>query len=169
MTEALIAFGANEGDPRETLKTALAALANDIQNVLVAPFYETEPHYDKPGTTLVPPTPTHDYLNTVIFCKTALSADALLTRLLEVEQQLGRVRPAPECSPRPIDLDLLLYGKTILNTPKLIVPHPRMHLRNFVLVPANEVAPNMVHPILNQTIAELCSLCPDRLAIRRAE
>jgi len=168
MTEALIAFGANEGLPRVTLARALEALSNDIQNVRTAPFYQTEPHYDKPGATAQPATPANDYLNTVFYCETNLSAHELLIRLLEVEQQLGRVRPAPECSPRPIDLDLLLFGNTILNTPNLVLPHPRMHLRNFVLVPANDVAPNMIHPILNQTISELCSLCTDKLSIKRA-
>ena len=165
-TPIMVAFGANEGDARQTFKSAAEALCGPFREIRCASFYETVPHYDKPGA-VEPTLPAPSYINTVFCARTALGAHEALSLLLETERRFGRIRPAPECAPRPIDLDLLLYGTLIENNDALVLPHPRMHLRNFVLVPANEIAPNWRHPLLDKTIAELGASCADPLAIRR--
>ena len=164
-TALMIAFGANEGEPLETYERAVIALTGPIKGIRRASFYETVAHYDKPGA-VAPEEPSPSYINTVFCGRTELGAHDVLELLLDVERRLGRIRPAPECAPRPIDLDLLLYGDLIEATESLIVPHPRMHLRNFVMVPAREIAPDWVHPVFHRTMAELCDACPDKMSIR---
>ncbi len=92
-----------------------------------------------------------------------------LQRCLETEKRLGRIRLAggPRYSSRPIDIDLLFYDSVILNTPDLILPHPRMQERNFVLTPLAEILPDFVHPVFQKTIATLLQECPDKLEARK--
>lgn len=164
----LVSFGANEGDAIETFYRSIQALAPVIQNIVPSGFYKTEPHYDKPDA-VKPICRTNDYVNAVFMGETILTPHALLRRLLEVEQHFGRKRPDASCAPRPIDLDLLLYGERVIQDTELTVPHPRMHLRNFVLVPACEITPAWVHPVLGQRLDILCATCPDRLSIAKIE
>ena len=161
--DTLIAFGANLGTPEITLFRAKLLLSSDIFDCITSRLYCTEPHYDKPGAE-TPESPVPDYINAAIRAKTYCDAHSLMQRLLQVETALGRVRPAPSCSPRTIDLDLLLYGDQIIqptDTSDLEIPHPRMHLRNFVLIPAMEIAADMIHPVLQRNIADLRDLCTD--------
>ena len=97
------------------------------------------------------------------------SAFDFLQRCLETEKRLGRIRLAggPRYSSRPIDIDLLFYDSVILNTPDLILPHPRMQERNFVLTPLAEILPDFVHPVFQKTIATLLQECPDKLEARK--
>ena len=153
----LIGMGGNLGDVRTAFDRARMLLSSDIIHARMSPVYRTRPCYDKPGA-VVPSEPVPDYLNAVMHGYTWWPPHDFMTRLLEVEKALGRVRPAPECAPRPIDLDLLLYGEQIIRPDAdhdLEIPHPRMHLRAFVLVPACQIAPNMVHPVLGQTLREI--------------
>ena len=155
--EVLIGMGANLGNPEITFKRAQLLLSSDLINSKISPLYQTIPVYDKPGS-IKPNVPQPMYTNAVMHAYTYWSPQDLLKRLLEVEKTLGRIRPAPVCSPRHIDLDLLLYGDCIIsstNPDELQLPHPRMHLREFVLIPAADIAPDMVHPGLNKTIKEL--------------
>jgi 2-amino-4-hydroxy-6-hydroxymethyldihydropteridine diphosphokinase len=94
------------------------------------------------------------FLNAAAEVVTSLPPDMLLARLLEIEQELGRVR-REKWGPRPIDLDLLLYGDHVLDIPGLTVPHPLMHQRRFVLAPLAEIAPEALHPVFQWTIEEL--------------
>ena len=146
-TTCLIAFGGNQGDPQERLKTALAALEQvgfDIVQV-------SRPLVTKAvGGPVCQP----DYLNAAIVADTQLSLDRAVEALLAAERICGRVRNE-RWGPRGVDLDLLLYGEHVSDSPVATVPHPRMTFRRFVLEPANEIAPAMREPISGCTIAEL--------------
>ena len=160
--DILIALGANLGCPEVTFFRAKLLLASDIFNGVMSSFYRTEPHYDKPGAASGSADP--DYVNAVMRAQTWCDPVDLLQKLLRVEEALGRIRPAPSCSPRTLDLDLLLYGDKVIkpnDSCDLEIPHPRMHLRNFVLVPAREIAADMVHPVFNKSVGELCDSCTD--------
>lgn len=157
MHDVLIALGGNVGDVEAAFERALLYLACDLADIRRSRVYRSKPVYDKPGA-IPPAQPAPDYLDAVIRAKTFHSPQSLLDRLLDVEKRLGRVRPAPECSPRTIDLDLLLFDDCIIaprNPGDLELPHPRMHLRKFVLDPACDVAPELQHPVLKKTLSEL--------------
>ena len=149
MTLAYIGLGANlgtaQGDPRSTLDAAIADLALVPHTRIVArsPYYLTAP-VDASGP---------DYTNAVVALDTTLDAASLLAVCLSIEVLHGRTRPAASASkpteknpPRTLDLDLLLHGDAIINTPYLTLPHPRMHQRAFVLAPLHEIAPDLIIP-----------------------
>ncbi len=155
MHNVLIALGGNEGDVVSTFERACILLSCDIMNLRKSSLYRTAPVCDKPGA-IEPAEKAPDYWNAAICGQTFYSPHDLLERLLSIEAHLGRKRPAPECSPRPIDLDLLLYDDMVV-CPKcpseLTLPHPRMHTRLFVMDPACDVAADWIHPVLNKTLA----------------
>ncbi len=145
---AYIALGGNLGDRREYLDRALEGLRQHpgITVTRVSRFHETAPVGGPPGQP--------NYLNGAAELHTDLEPRALLQILLDVEARLGRVRREPN-GPRTVDLDLLLYGDRVIREADLIVPHPRMHERAFVLQPLAEIAPDAVHPSFGVTIREL--------------
>ena len=138
MSRAYVGLGANVGNPEASIHRALALLAQTpgIRLAGVSTLRWTEPvgFKDQPR-----------FLNGAAALDTELSARALLDRLLEVEQELGRVRSVPN-GPRTIDLDLLLYDQVELKLPGLELPHPRLHLRCFVLTPLHELDPGLIVP-----------------------
>lgn len=139
MTKAYVALGANLGNPQEALQAALEDLRQTagVGVTAVSSFYRTAP-VESSGP---------DYVNAVAEVATTLEASELLHVLQRIENAHGRVRPAGVVNaPRTLDLDLLLFGKDTVATPELTVPHPRMHLRAFVLVPLLEIAPDAVIP-----------------------
>jgi 2-amino-4-hydroxy-6-hydroxymethyldihydropteridine diphosphokinase len=144
-TTAYIALGANLGDRQQNLRAALDLLnaTPGVRVTGVSSFLEN------PAVGGPPDSPP--FLNAAAELETTLEPRALLDRLLEIERTLGRER-RQKWGPRPIDLDLLLYGDRILDEPDLKVPHPLMHERRFVLQPLAEIAPASVHPILRLPI-----------------
>lgn len=148
MTIAYIALGGNLGDREEYLRRALTALRQSagVELTRVSPLYETRPVGGPPGQGA--------YLNAVAEVRTERAAHDLLDVLLSIEQGLGRVRQERD-GPRTIDLDLLLYGDLVCADERLIVPHPRLHERLFVLQPLAQLAPGLSHPVLKRSIADL--------------
>jgi len=137
-TKAFIGLGANLGDPEAQVRRAFAALTELPGTRLLAAssLYRSAPV----GYTVQP-----DFVNAVAQIETRLGAEALLRELLATEARFGRVREFPN-APRTLDLDLLLYGDRVIAEPGLVVPHPRMHERAFVLAPLAEIAPDTVIP-----------------------
>ncbi|MDB5964647.1 MAG: 2-amino-4-hydroxy-6-hydroxymethyldihydropteridine pyrophosphokinae [Polaromonas sp.] len=149
MVGAYIALGANLGDAPAAIRSAVNAIAGLPQTRVVktSGLYKTAPLVpmgDAPDATQ-PSDPGGDYLNAVVEVQTALTAPALLHSLQHIEQAAGRQRPYPN-APRTLDLDLLLYGSASIESARLVVPHPRMWQRAFVLVPLAEIAPGLVGP-----------------------
>lgn len=138
MNTAYVALGANLGAPATTVLAAFGALANLAESRVsrTSSLYRTAPL----GLTAQP-----EFVNAVALLETTLAPEALLDALLEVEERFGRIR-AEKNGPRTLDLDLLLYNDLELQLPRLTLPHPRLHLRAFVLLPLAEIAPNLHLP-----------------------
>lgn len=136
--DAYIALGANLGHPGANLRTALTEIGRlrDTRMAAFSSFYRT-------AAVGGPPQP--DYVNAVARIETLATPLELLDRLLDIEARHGRVRAEPN-GPRSLDLDLLLHGSTVMATPRLTLPHPRMHARRFVLEPLAEIAPDLALP-----------------------
>ena len=154
-------LGANAGDRLAALQSAVAALAQVGTVVAISPVYETEAHV-LPGQV-----PQPDHLNAVVQVETAAAPNALLAAIRAAERDAGRDPGAARWSARPLDIDVLLLGDEMLVRPDLIVPHPRLALRRFVLAPLADLAPGLVVPGLNQTVADLLAVCPDTARIAR--
>lgn len=140
-----LGLGSNLGDRDAALRAALRALAPAVHITHLSQVYDTAP-------LLVTDQPR--FHNIVGRGETGLDAPALLHVAKRIEQELGR-RPGPRYGPRPIDIDILLYDASTLITPELTIPHPRIAERGFVLAPLAELAPELLHPVLGITIAEL--------------
>lgn len=151
---AYIGMGSNIGDREANLSRAVAFLGqvNGVEVTAVSSYYNTAPV----GYVQQP-----DFLNAAAEIKTTLSADELLQVCICIEKELGRERII-RWGPRTIDLDILLYGDRIINEEYLTVPHPRMHERDFVLEPLNEIAPQALHPVYRQTVREMYQVLLNR-------
>lgn len=159
MAEAWIGLGSNVGDRKTHLRDALAELKAGGELKAVSGLYETEPVGMKEQG---------DFFNAVAGIETALPPPALLEVLLRIESRHGRMRRG-RFGPRTLDLDLLLYGDTVLDEPGLRVPHPRLHERRFVLAPLAEVSGARLHPVLKMTVAELLEHLDDPSRVRLVE
>ncbi len=146
---AYLGLGSNLGDRFANLLAGAAAIDEQpgVSVRRMATVLETEPV----GVTDHP-----SYFNTVLQIEITCSIDQLMASCLVVEQQMGRRRSDDdECEPRVLDVDVLLCGGVVCDTPEINIPHPRMHDRAFVLVPMVELAPDLVHPVLGATMGEL--------------
>ncbi|MBS1774400.1 MAG: 2-amino-4-hydroxy-6-hydroxymethyldihydropteridine diphosphokinase [Bacteroidetes bacterium] len=160
MIKAYLLLGSNEGNRIDWLNKAMAALEQSIGKIVAkSSLYETAAwgKEDQP-----------DFLNMALCIETQLSPQQLLQSILQTEIQLGRHRTV-KWGQRTIDIDILFYGNEVIDTPDLKVPHPYIQERRFALVPMNEIAPELLHPILQKTIAELLVSCPDKLEVRLKE
>jgi 2-amino-4-hydroxy-6-hydroxymethyldihydropteridine diphosphokinase len=160
---AYVGLGANLGDRLAALRAAARRL-DDLLGVAVeaaSPVYETEAHV-LPGQA-----PQADHLNAVLRLRTRLAPLDLLDALHAVERAAGRDPRAARWAPRPLDLDLLLYGDLARTAPRLTLPHPRLAERRFVLAPLADLAPTLVLPGGAATLADLLDATPDRARVER--
>jgi 2-amino-4-hydroxy-6-hydroxymethyldihydropteridine diphosphokinase len=157
-----LGLGTNLGNREENLKKAIVMIGENIGEIVsCSSVYETEPWGFQSE---------NEFLNAVIKVRTELKPPGLLGRILMIEAQLGRLREGEEMGykSRIIDIDILLYGHEIINKKSLQIPHPRIPERKFVLVPLCEISPEMVHPVLKKTLAELLEECKDEgIVIRK--
>jgi 2-amino-4-hydroxy-6-hydroxymethyldihydropteridine diphosphokinase len=142
-----------------SLRQAIAKLSGLGAVTNCSSFYQTEP---------VEFTPQPEFLNCAVEIETHLSPAELLAGILAIEREMGRDRAAqPAKGPRIIDIDILLAGGAVVNSPELVLPHPAMHLRRFVLEPLAEIAPDARHPVLLCTVRELLDSLPTGQAVRK--
>jgi len=153
-----LGLGSNVGDREAQLRFAVKALqTSDVRVWKSASLFWTEPKemVDQPW-----------FLNTVVEVRTLLEPEALIQVCLDAERSAGRVRTMRN-GPRPLDIDILLYGNRIVESTALTIPHPRYRQRRFVLAPLAEIAPDLSDPVSGLTMAQLLDLCPDLGVVRR--
>ncbi len=158
MNTAFLLTGGNLGDRKETLAQAKDLIAEQCGAVVAtSSLYETAAwgNADQPA-----------FLNQALQLETTLTARQLMRRLLKLEKLMGRVRKE-KYGPRIIDIDILLFNNEVHNYPLLKLPHPEMQNRRFALLPLAEIAPTMVHPVLNKTAKQLLKECKDELEVKK--
>ena len=153
-----LSLGSNIGDRAGNLNAAIDRLRSLGEVVAVSSFYETEP---------VEFAAQAWFLNCAVALHTEKRPQELLAGILDIEQQMGRQR-AQNKGPRNIDIDILLFGRLIVDDPGLAIPHPAMHERRFVLEPLAEIAPEVRHPVLGRTIRELRAALPPGQQVKSA-
>ncbi|NIM89607.1 MAG: 2-amino-4-hydroxy-6-hydroxymethyldihydropteridine diphosphokinase [Candidatus Aminicenantes bacterium] len=155
-----LGLGSNLGQKKDNLRQALAQLRNEgIRILRSSSLYETEPKD-------VPEQPW--FYNQVVQVEARFSPQELLKLLKKIEKRMGRKASAKK-APRKIDLDILLAENTVIRTRELVIPHPRLEKRNFVLIPLSEIAPGVVHPVLKIRIEDLAAIAEDQSVVKKLE
>jgi 2-amino-4-hydroxy-6-hydroxymethyldihydropteridine diphosphokinase len=154
-----LGLGTNLGDREAYLNKAIEFIGKSVGRIdSLSGIYETEP-WGFQGE--------NNFLNMVIKVHTDLKPAVLMKSLLRIEEQLGRIRDSREYKSRTIDIDILLYSNLIINNSDLTIPHPMMQDRKFVLVPLCDIAPKMIHPVLNKTFGILLLECRDQKEVKK--
>ena len=149
MKKVYLSLGSNIGDKKQNIEIAKKHLQNECGNItLVSDYFETEPW----GFSS-----ENNFINIALELETKLSPIGLLNKVLNIEKEIGRVRikNAKTYNDRLIDIDIVFYENEIINTPDLIIPHPLMHKRLFVLQPLSQIIPDFIHPIFKKSIKHL--------------
>jgi 2-amino-4-hydroxy-6-hydroxymethyldihydropteridine diphosphokinase len=158
MNISFLMIGGNQGDKRAQLAKACENMEVSGCRILRrSSLYETAP-WGKADQT--------DFFNQALQIQTSLDAPALMDTLLEIEEKMGR-RRLEKYGSRVIDIDILFFNEEIIHSPRLIVPHPEIQNRRFVLAPMEEIAPDYWHPVLCKSIRELLAICPDTLEVKK--
>ena len=153
-----LGLGSNLGDKRKNLRQGLDLLAQGrVRIIRASSVYRTQP-VDRQYQPW--------FYNQVIEVSTPFNPYGLLGLIKKIERTLGR-EPSQRRGPRPLDIDILLAQGWVVQTQRLVIPHPRMHLRNFVLAPFKEISPETIHPLFKKTILELWEKTSDRSAVRK--
>ncbi len=155
MNSVYIILGGNLGDIRKNMEIALQVISQKIGKIhRQSHIYETEPWGFENSK---------NFFNQVIDIDTSLNPPELLEKIKKIEERFGRSEnQSPKYQPRQMDIDILFFNDEIIKLPGLVIPHPRLHERNFVLAPLSELAADLVHPIFNQTILQLKAACKDK-------
>lgn len=158
MTSVHLALGSNLGDRSANLAAAIEELSGGVRIIRCSAVYETAPMYvtDQPA-----------FLNMVVEGSTSLPPWELLKLAKRIEATLGRSEGGERFGPRPIDVDILLYGCLVMHSPELEIPHPRLPERAFVLCPLADVAPDLRHPALGRTVSEMLAVVPGKSTVVR--
>ncbi len=152
MRKIYLSIGSNKGNRYSFIKEALRLIQKDIGEViLISKIYETKSWGFQ----------SDDFLNLCILIKSELIPAELIIKLKNLEERIGRERNNEKIEAREIDIDILFYSDEIVNQKDLIIPHQRLHLRNFVLYPLNDIAADFIHPILLKSVNELLDECED--------
>jgi len=156
MNKVYLLLGGNIGDRLVNFEKAKQLLKKQVGKIIGhSGIYETASW----GNTNQP-----DFLNQVLMIETKLTAEQIMEQILSIENKMGRVRTEKNAS-RVIDIDILFFNEDIIETRSIVIPHPQIQNRNFVLYPLNELAPQLTHPVLKKTIHELLLRCNDTLAV----
>ena len=149
-----LCLGSNLGDREANLANCLIKLKKiDAEVIIVSSLYETEPVCERNQPS---------FLNQVVEIEVDIDPFGLLNKTKKIEHQMGRVETELDKSPRIIDIDIILAENKVIHTENLIIPHPRMHLRKFVLIPLKEIAPEVEHPVLQKTVKMINKNCQDK-------
>ena len=159
-SKVFLSLGSNIGDRESNLAQATMALSINlnISDIQSSSYYESEPLYN-----LNQP----KFLNSVVSCCTTLKPFEFLDVVKRIETMLGRIDPRGKNRPRTIDIDILLHGDAVMETEELVLPHPMMGLRKFVLLPFDEIASNFQIPHLNITVKDMLARCPDTSTVAK--
>lgn len=161
MTKLYLLLGGNLGDKEKIFSEAQINLYNLLGEITAqSAVYETEP-WGFESTDL--------FWNQVLEITTSLSPEEVLRKTQQTELELGRIRKSNQYDSRIIDIDILFYEEKIVELPNLIIPHPRIQERKFVLIPLNEIAPNLKHPVFQKTVSQLLAECTDQLRVEKVK
>ena len=152
MSKIYLSIGSNKGNRYSQIKEALKLIREDLGEIIsISKIYETKSWGFE----------SENFLNLCIAIKSELSPDKLLFSINSIEEKIGRKRDLKKVNAREIDIDIIFYSNKIVNQEELIIPHPRLELRNFVLVPLSEIGSDFVHPILLKSVKELLECSND--------
>ena len=152
MSKVYFSIGSNKGNRSQLINEAIDKIDISIGRVeLKSSIYETQSWGFK----------SNNFYNVCLLIESSLSVESIFNKILKIEKDMGRLKSANKYSDRCIDIDILFVEDTIVNNKNLIIPHPRLHLRKFVLTPMLDLTPDLIHPILNKSIKQLELECDD--------